>query len=46
MLTMIKNLIRFRMNQKMARTAARGLGFKKLAGILGLMAGYRAIRKH
>ena len=46
MWTMIKRFFQFRMNQKLARGTARSLGLGKLAGIVGLIAGVQAIRRH
>ena len=46
MLTLIKRLLMFRMGQKSARGAAKMLGFRKLAMVVGLVGGYRTMRKH
>jgi len=46
MLTMLKRLIAFRVGQKTAKGAARMLGFGRLATVLGLIGGYRALRRH
>jgi hypothetical protein len=46
MWSMLKRFLQFRMSQKMARGTARSLGFGKLAGIVGLIAGVQAIRRH
>lgn len=46
MLNFIKRLIAFRLGQTSARGAARMLGFRKLALIVGLIGGFRALRRH
>ena len=46
MLRMVKNLIRFRLGQKVARGTAKKLGLGPVAGIVGLVSGLRAMRKH
>ena len=42
----IKKLLLFRMGQKSARGAARMLGFGKLGLIIGLIGGWRTLRRH
>lgn len=46
MLTLIRRLIAYRLGHASAKSAARMLGFGKLAGIVGLIGGYRAMRRH
>ncbi len=46
MLNFIKRLLIFRLSQKSARGAARMLGFGKLSLIIGLIGGWRALRRH
>ncbi|HEY0593851.1 MAG TPA: hypothetical protein VGF40_18915 [Thermoanaerobaculia bacterium] len=46
MLTFLKKMIKFRVGQKVARGAAKKLGFKPIAGLVGLVGGYRAMRRH
>lgn len=41
----LKNLLKFRMGQKVARKTARSLGFGALAGPIGLWGGMKAVRK-
>lgn len=43
---MIKKLVLFRMSQKSAKGAAKLLGFKRLGGVIGLIGGLRAMRRH
>ena len=42
----IKQLLVFRVGQKGARGVARMVGLGKLGMILGLIGGYRALRRH
>ncbi len=42
----IKQLLVFRVGQKCARGAARMLGFGKLGMVIGLIGGYRALKRH
>ncbi len=42
----IKKMLLFRMGQKSARGAARMLGFGRLGLVLGLIGGWRAMRRH
>ena len=42
----IKQLVVFRLGQKSARGAARMIGFGKLGMILGLVGGWKALKKH
>lgn len=46
MLRMIKRMIAFRIGQKSSKGVARMLGFGRLATVLGLIGGYRALRRH
>ena len=46
MLSLIKKLIAFRLGQTSARGAARMLGFGRLAMLVGLVGGWRAVRRH
>jgi hypothetical protein len=46
MLTLIKRLIKYRVAQKSAKSAARLLGFGRLASLVGLIGGLRALRTH
>jgi hypothetical protein len=46
MLSMIKKLIAFRLGQAGARGAARMLGFGRLAMLIGLVGGWRALKRH
>ena len=46
MLNMIKKLIAFRLGQTSARGAAKMLGFGRLAKLIGLLGGWRAVRHH
>ena len=41
----IKQLLVFRLGQKSARGVARTIGFGKLGMIIGLIGGYRALRR-
>ncbi len=43
---MLKQLLRFRMGQKTAKGAAHMLGFGKLGLVIGLLGGWRAMRRH
>ena len=42
----LKQLLVFRMGQKTAKGAARMIGFKKLGLLVGLIGGWRAVRRH
>ena len=42
----IKKLLLFRVGQKSAKGAARMLGFGKLGLIIGLIGGWRTLRRH
>jgi hypothetical protein len=42
----LKKLLLFRLGQKTTRGAARVLGFGKLGLILGLIGGWRTMRRH
>ncbi|MGA7614419.1 MAG: hypothetical protein WBX15_04490 [Thermoanaerobaculia bacterium] len=46
MLNMIKKLFYFRLGQKTGRGAARTFGLKYIAPVIGLIVGYRLMRKH
>ena len=43
---LIRSLLMFRVGQKASRGAARMLGLRKLSMIIGLIGGYRQMRKH
>jgi hypothetical protein len=42
----LKQLLAFRVAQKSTRGAARMLGFKRIAMVLGLIGGFRAMKRH
>lgn len=42
----IKQLLVFRLGQKSARGAARMIGLGKLGLVIGLIGGWRAMRRH
>jgi hypothetical protein len=42
----IKQLLVFRVGQKSARGAARLIGFGKLGLVVGLIGGWRALKRH
>jgi len=42
----LKQLLVFRLGQKSAKGTARLLGFKRLGLLIGLIGGYRAVRRH
>jgi hypothetical protein len=42
----LKKLLMFRVGQKTARGAARMLGFGKLGLVIGLIGGWRSMRRH
>ncbi|HET7433112.1 MAG TPA: hypothetical protein VFN10_00220 [Thermoanaerobaculia bacterium] len=46
MLTFLKRLFVFRMAQTSSRGAARMVGLGRLATVIGLIGGYRAMKKH
>jgi len=46
MLRFLKQLLIFRLGQKSARGAARMLGFKRFRLAIGLIGGWKAIRRH
>jgi hypothetical protein len=46
MLNFLKNLFVFRVGQKSARGVARVLGFGRLGLLIGLVGGYRALKRH
>jgi hypothetical protein len=46
MLRFLKSLLVFRLGQKSARGAARFLGFGRLGLLIGLVGGWRAMKRH
>lgn len=42
----LKKLVMFRVGQKTARGAAKMLGFGKLGLVIGLIGGWRSMRRH
>jgi hypothetical protein len=46
MLNFLKQLLIFRFGQKSAKGTARLLGFKRLGMLIGLIGGYRAVKRH
>ncbi|MFL6245414.1 MAG: hypothetical protein ACJ74H_05285 [Thermoanaerobaculia bacterium] len=46
MLNFLKSLLVFRVGQTSARGAARMVGLRKLAVVIGLIGGWRAYRRH
>lgn len=46
MLNLLRKALFFRIGQKAARGIARSLGLRKLANVIGLVGGYRHMRKH
>ena len=42
----LKQLLAFRIGQKSARGAARMLGFGRIGGLLGLIGGWRTMKRH
>ena len=46
MLNFLKQLLVFRLGQKSAKGTARLLGFGKLGLLIGLVGGYRAVKRH
>ncbi len=46
MLQFLKKILMFRIGQKTARGFSRSLGLKSLALPIGLVAGYKYMRKH
>jgi hypothetical protein len=46
MLSMLRSLLRFRIGQKSSRGVARVLGFGRLSMIIGLIGGFRYMRRH
>ena len=46
MLRFLKRLVVFRLGQKSARGTARMLGFGRLGMVIGLIGGYRAMKRH
>jgi hypothetical protein len=46
MLNFIKRLVAFRLGQSSAKTAARMLGFGRLAMLAGVIGGVKAFRRH
>ena len=45
MIAAIKSFIRYRVGQKLGRKAARTLGLGSLAGVIGVVAGMKAMRR-
>lgn len=43
---LIKQLLAFKIGQKSAKGAARMLGFGKIGAVLGLIGGFRAMKRH
>jgi hypothetical protein len=46
MLSFLKKMIKFRLGQKVARGTAKKLGLGPFAGVIGLVGGYRSMRRH
>lgn len=46
MLNFLKSLLVFRVGQTSARGAARMLGLRRLALVIGLVGGWRALKQH
>ena len=46
MLQVIRKLIFFRLGQKTTKGFAKSLGFKKLSPIVGLVGGFKMMKKH
>jgi hypothetical protein len=46
MLHFLKKLLMFRLGQKTTRGVARSIGFGKIATIVGLIGGYKYMRRH
>ncbi|HEX7809578.1 MAG TPA: hypothetical protein VF608_12650 [Thermoanaerobaculia bacterium] len=46
MFKFLKQLLVFRLGQKSSKGAARMLGFGKLGMLIGLIGGYRAVKRH
>ena len=46
MLHFLKKLLMFRVGQKTTRSVARAIGLGKIATIVGLIGGYKHMRKH
>lgn len=46
MLNFLKKLLMFRVGQKSARGAARMVGLGRLGLVIGLIGGWRAMRRH
>ena len=46
MLHFLKQLLWFKLGQKTTRSAARAMGFGRLGLILGLIGGWRMMRRH
>jgi len=46
MLNFLKKLLMFRVGQKSGRGAARALGLRRLALPVGLVTGYKYMRRH
>ena len=46
MLNFLKKLLMFRVGQKATRGVARSIGLGRIATILGLIGGYKHMRRH
>jgi len=46
MLHFLKKLLMFRVGQKTTRGVARSIGLGKIATVVGLIGGYKHMRKH
>jgi hypothetical protein len=46
MLRFLKSLLYFRLGQKSSRGAAHLLGFSRLGSLVGLIGGWRAMKRH
>lgn len=46
MLSFLKKMVKFRMGQKVSRGAAKKLGLGPISSIIGLVGGYRTMRRH
>lgn len=46
MLHFLKKVLMFRIGQKAAKGFARSLGLKHAAGVIGIIGGYKHMRRH
>ena len=46
MLSFLKKMVKFRVGQKVSRGAAKKLGLGPISSIIGLVGGYRTMRRH